>query len=180
MKIYKINEWMSVNVPKYTSTSTSDVYDNEPFDKRTSKESDGKYHPQTKDELKKIISKIFKSDGYECDLNIIDTSKITDMSHLFSHTEFIGDISEWDVSNVKNMSYMFSSNHFNGDISKWDVSNVTDMSHMFDFSSFNGDISNWNVSKVNYMKFMFNQSVLIKTYQNGMYPMFIIWKVCLI
>lgn len=67
MKIYKINEWLSVNAPKYTSTSTSDVYDNEPFDKRTSKESDekfdkasdGKYHPQTKDELKKNHIKDF-------------------------------------------------------------------------------------------------------------------------
>ena len=38
------------------------------------------YHPKTTDELKDIIDKRIKSEGYECDLNDIDTSNITDMS----------------------------------------------------------------------------------------------------
>ena len=41
------------------------------------------YHPKTKDELEDIIKRRIKSEGNECDLNDIDTSNITDMSHLF-------------------------------------------------------------------------------------------------
>ena len=45
MKIYKINEYLSVNAQKYTTTQTD--YNTENL------MSDGKYHPQTKEELKK-------------------------------------------------------------------------------------------------------------------------------
>ena len=60
------------------------------------------------------------------DLRFICTTKITDMSKLFSESQFNGDISNWDVSNVTNMIGMFYKSQFNGDISKWDVSNVID------------------------------------------------------
>ena len=60
------------------------------------------------------------------DLRFICTTKITNMSEMFSHSKFNGDISNWDVSNVTNMSEMFEYSQFNGDISKWDVSNVID------------------------------------------------------
>ena len=60
------------------------------------------------------------------DLRFICTTKITDMSKLFSESQFNGDISNWDVSNVINMIGMFYKSQFNGDISKWDVSNVID------------------------------------------------------
>ena len=106
------------------------------------------YHPKTKDELKDIINQRIKSEGYECDLNDINTSNITDMSWLFEHSEFNGDISRWDVSNVKNMWSMFAHSKFNSDISKWDVSNVKNMVDMFWHSKFNNDISNWDVSNV--------------------------------
>ena len=97
---------------------------------------------KTKDELRKIIIQRIKEDGPDCDLNDIDVSKITDMSHLFSanmyfngneiFNDFNGDISLWNVSNVKNMSGMFNfCNQFNCDISSWNVSHVTDMSLMF-------------------------------------------------
>lgn len=46
MKIYKINEYLSVNAQKYTTTRT-DYHNTENL------MSDGKYHPQTKEELKK-------------------------------------------------------------------------------------------------------------------------------
>ena len=44
------------------------------------------------------------------DLRYTCTSKITDMSDMFSNSKFNGDISNWDVSNVTNKRRMFSSN----------------------------------------------------------------------
>ena len=103
--------------------------------------------PKTKDELKTLINKTIKKQGYACDLNFIDTSLIKDMGELFSDSKFNGDISSWDVSNVTNMSFMFFNSIFNGNISSWDVSNVTNMSFMFYDCPFNGNISSWNYRK---------------------------------
>ena len=64
--------------------------------------------PKTKDELAEIISERTINDGYKCDLNDIDTSLITDMSWLFSCSDFNGNISKWAVSNVENMMGMFA------------------------------------------------------------------------
>ena len=117
--------------------------------------------PKTKEELVSLIQDEVKRNGWNCDLNHINTEYITDMSDLFAKFDgynldiFNGDISQWDVSKVENMSYMFNRSKFNRDISKWNVSNVTDMRDMFVWSKFNGDISNWNVSKVKYMNSMF-------------------------
>ena len=97
------------------------------------------------------------------------TSKVTDMSSLFSYTSTItghnngyinGDIDNWDVSNVTNMKQMFwYANSFNQDIGKWDVSNVTGMTSMFDFAGdFNKDIGNWDVSMVTNMSSMFSSA----------------------
>ena len=100
---------------------------------KKNKSTDYKYFPKTKDELKTIIEKRVKDEGNKVNLNDIDVSKITDMSHLFEGTTFNGDISNWDVSNVENMSNMFyECESFNQDISNWDVSNVIDMRYMFD------------------------------------------------
>ena len=63
--------------------------------------------PKTKDELKKIIEDTIKEQGFNCDLNFIDTSLIKDMSELFYKSKFNGDISQWDVSNVHDMESMF-------------------------------------------------------------------------
>ena len=121
---------------------------------------DYKYFPKSKRELQKIIKREIKMNGNTCDLNMIDTSNITDMSNLFFYnSKFNGNVSNWDVSNVKNMSYMFYKSNFNGDISKWDVSNVKTMEYMFANSKFNGDISKWNVSEVNDMSHMFESSI---------------------
>jgi len=117
-----------------------------------------KYQPKTKDKLMEIIDKEIKKQGNNADLDMIDTSLITDMSGLFEDLEFDGDISQWNVSNVKNMNNMFNGTSFNGDISKWNVSNVKNMGCMFKNSNFDGDISQWNVSNVTDMLSMFSHS----------------------
>ena len=118
--------------------------------------------PENKKELIKIINDTIEKEGPNCNLNFIDTSKITDMSALFYSSKFNGDISNWDVSGVKNMMSMFAYSKFDGDISNWDISKVTNMMGMFWRSKFNGDISNWDVSNVEYMDNMFYGSKLKK------------------
>ena len=72
------------------------------------------YRPKTKEELKEIVDKRIDKEGYDCDLNDIDVSLITDMSRLFAGTLFNGDISKWNVSNVRDMNkILFSNNFFN-------------------------------------------------------------------
>ena len=119
---------------------------------------DGIYKVSDKDELKKIIKRSIRLLGYDCNLNWIDVSDITDMSNLFQNTKFNGDISRWDVSNVTDMKEMFWRSEFDGDISRWDVSNVTNMQGMFMNSLFNGDINNWDVSNVTNMHCMFHNT----------------------
>jgi hypothetical protein len=70
--------------------------------------------PRDKKELKEIILDTIKSDGLKADLNFIDTSGITDMSHLFSYSKFNGDISRWNTGNVLDMEGMFRCSNFNG------------------------------------------------------------------
>jgi surface protein len=74
---------------------------------------------QTEDEeIKTLVRKCtYVFFGLNCDLNWIDTSKVTNMDSLFMGSEFNGDISMWDVSNVTNMDRMFMDSEFNGDIS---------------------------------------------------------------
>ena len=145
-----------------------------------------KYHPETKAELLKLcrdesvyledidtskitdMSNLFsENDGikYRRDFSGIefwDVSNVTDMSSMFSDSDFNQDISSWDVSNVIDMSDMFANSPFNQDISSWDVSNVTDMSYMFSKSSFNQDISSWDVSNVTDMSYMFSESSFVQ------------------
>ena len=126
--------------------------------KKIAKEYDKKVVARDSSHLKQIIKERISEFGYDCDLNDIDVSQITDMSMLFYNSRFDGDISEWDVSNVKSMRQMFDNSRFNGDISKWNVSNVTNMNYMFAFSEFNDDISDWDVSNVKTMSRMFDHS----------------------
>ena len=138
--------------------------------------------PTSLEQLEELITEAMDEHGNRCSLNHIDVSRITDMSFLFSESQFDGDISQWDVSNVTNMrgmfsgavftgdistwdtssvvsmSNMFQGTAFQGDISRWDTANVQDMTSMFAHSSFNGDISKWNVGQVTNMSYMFLHS----------------------
>lgn len=175
MKIFDTNKYISekLGIKPIGKTTMSDY--KRKFEKY-------KYFPKTRSELDEILYTRIVNEGWKCDLNDIDVSRIEDMSKLFSahYDKFNGDISEWDVSNVWNMEGMFKENiyfdgdlskwkvhnvmnmscmffgsAFNGDISKWNVKNVMDMTHMFCNSNFNGDLSKWNVSKVVDMTYMF-------------------------
>lgn len=118
-----------------------------------------KLRPKNKNELRRIIL------NEDIELGNIDTSLITDMSHLFEPVLETGDqarfffdgIEKWDVSNVTDMSYMFCyAKNFNQNISCWNVSKVKNMRGMFQFASaFNQDISSWDVSNVENMSSMF-------------------------
>ena len=102
------------------------------------------YHPKTKRELKKLISKlIVERDGKDdvIDLNDIDTSEIVDMSDIFANIQLFQstriDISQWDISQVKNLAYMFChSNIIDANIENWDVSGVEAFLYMFESSSY--------------------------------------------
>ena len=109
--------------------------------------------PKTREELATIIKSVVERKGWECSLNHIDVSKITDMSDLFSIDDacfglgkFNGDISEWNVTNVKYMTAMFCGSHFNGDISNWIITIVVDMYGMFFNSKFENNLSNWEIN----------------------------------
>ncbi len=90
-------------------------------------------------------------------LNGWDVSTITNMSDMFSGSDFNGDISDWDVSAVTDMRSIFSgARSFNNDLSNWNTSNVVNMRGMFaSASAFNSPIGDWDVSKVTTMQSMF-------------------------
>ena len=101
------------------------------------------YHPKTKDELKELVNKLIYKRGNKANLNVIDTSEITDMTKLFHECKFNGDISEWDVSNVEDMSCMFFESKFTGDISNWNVSKVENMDRAFKYSPLEKNPPKW-------------------------------------
>ena len=128
-----------------------------------------RFFPKTKEELVEIIKAEVEKKGWKCSLNHIDTSKITDMSYLFSSNRFYygynlgkfnGDISRWNVSNVKDMRCMFfGAESFNQPIGDWDVSKVTTMESMFDGAYlFNQPIGDWDISNVTDMRWMFYEA----------------------
>ena len=98
----------------------------------------------------------------------LDTSNITNMSHLFYHFDFNNDstlkilnVSNWDTSNVTNMWGMFrgADKVIDLDVSHWNTSKVINMSEMFyDLSSLTQlDVSHWNTSNVTDISDMFNE-----------------------
>ena len=98
----------------------------------------------------------------QANLEGLDTSNVTNMSHMFSNASDLTslDVSHWDTGNVTDMSDIFSDARSltSLDVSKWDVDKVTDMSWMFynARSLTSLDVSNWDTSKVTNMSLMFS------------------------
>lgn len=129
------------------------------------------YRPKTKKQLIKLMTKEIKENGFECSLNHIDVSKMTNFQWLFNDNKtlenFDGDISDWDVSNVEDMSYMFAECNItfkNTDLSGWNVSKCKNMAWMFEDiqfdpnSEYNYDLSGWDMSNVDCINGMFYDS----------------------
>jgi len=127
------------------------------------------YFPETKQELREIIDE--KADKHidkkeVLDLNMIDTSQITDMESLFydRFDKFANvykiDISDWNVSNVTTMRHMFyrcKTFRSIGNVSEWDVSNVENMSGMFNqcINLKSIDMSTWDTKSLKTCSGMF-------------------------
>lgn len=110
------------------------------------------------------------------DVTNLNTSKVTNMSNMFSWTGVhsktfsIYGLESWDTSNAINMGSMFegtgqiATSWSIGDLSKWNTRNVTEMDFMFSSAGENaaswsiGDLSNWNVSNVTTMNNMFSSA----------------------
>ena len=115
-------------------------------------------------------SKMFFSDHYEekiknildIDLSSFDTSKVTNMSEMFSRKPYLTtlDLSNFDTSKVTNMSEMFSHmpNLTTLNLSSFDTSKVTNMNSMFygmlKITTLN--LSNFDTSRVTDMFRMFS------------------------
>ena len=126
---------------------------------------DGEIQPTTTKGWFKGCSKLADVQG----LSKLDTSKVTDMSEMFSECSGLTslDLSSFDTANVTNMSFMFAS--CNGlttlDVSGFDTAKVTDMSYMFvECSGLTTlDLSKFDTSKVTNMSCMFSSCMGLTT-----------------
>ena len=94
-------------------------------------------------------------------LNNLNTSKVTNMSYMFSSSAVTSlDLSSFDTSNVTSMSNMFSNSKATTlDLSSFDTSKVTNMQYMFINSAATSiDLSSFNTSRVTNMSQMFSNS----------------------
>ena len=95
-------------------------------------------------------------------INLLDTSNVTDMSHMFQSCIKLTnlDLSSFDTSKVTNMGEMFSGSTRLTilDVSNFDTSQITDMSYMFENCSglTSLDVSKFDTSKVTDMSGMFS------------------------
>ncbi len=99
------------------------------------------------------------------DGNIRDAVQIRLIDNKEAIARF-GKFDQWDTSKVTNMSFLFSRTlaishslqvcYFNDDIEHWDVSNVITMEGMFQgCTKFNQPLNSWNISKVNNIRTCF-------------------------
>ena len=148
---------------KHLNTYITEYIVKKKFDKFVDSEDHVIYFPKTKKELIENIKELLNTG--ETNLNCIDTSEITDMSHLFEtcpNSENINfDVSRWNVSNVETMVGIFyNCKKFNCNLSNWNLSNVKRAAYMFyNCEEFNQDLSNWNVSNIKDMSCMFGNCI---------------------
>jgi len=101
-------------------------------------------------------------------LKYLNTSKVTNMTHLFSGCSSLTsiDLSHFNTSNVTNMAYLFSgcSSLTSIDLSHFNTNNVTNMGSMFrGCSSLTSiDLSHFNTSNVTEMGCMFMECSSLK------------------
>ena len=97
----------------------------------------------------------------EIDLSNFDTSKVTNMSNMFSGLSNLTtlNLSNFNTSKVTNMRFMFfhASNLTSLNLSNFDTSRVADMQYMFSYASnlTSLNLSNFDTSKVINMRYMF-------------------------
>ena len=117
---------------------------------------DGVLLPQDCDGLFYGLSELTSFDGSN-----LDTSRVTNMSYMFSYCTFLEslDLNGWDTSRVTNMYGMFEDCHSltSLNIKNWNTSNVTDMNRMFAHCEAltSLDLKGWDTSKVTDMTRMF-------------------------
>ena len=103
---------------------------------------------------------------YNCPVNELpqlDTSNVTNMSHMFTICANLTTIPQINTSNVTNMDYMFSGCANLTTTSQLDTSNVTDMRYMFNSCTNLTTIPQINTSNVTDMRYMFNNCTNLTT-----------------
>ena len=104
---------------------------------------------------------------YNCPVNELpqlDTSNVTNMSHMFTSCTNLTTIPQINTSNVTNMDYMFSGCANLTTIPQLDTSNVTDMRYMFSgCTNLTTTTSQLDTSNVTDMRYMFNSCTNLTT-----------------
>ena len=113
--------------------------------------------------LNKDSSKMFlnTSDANSLDISHFDTSRVTNMSHMFAYSGINSlNLSNFDTSKVTDMRAMFYEMYrlTSINLSSFDTSHVTDMAYMFETVYYLKflDLSNFDTSKVTSMSGMFH------------------------
>ena len=105
--------------------------------------------------------------------NILDTSRVTDMTGLFENCTVLTslDLSTWDTSKVNSMWGAFNNCKTLtsvGDLSKWNTSKVTDMRAMFlnceKLTNVEG-LSKWDISNLDENRYMFKDCAIEEKYK---------------
>ena len=115
------------------------------------------------------MSYMFEECSGSSNLSSFDTSNVTDMSGMFKSCMFLRtlDLSNFNTSNVTNMSGMFGTckSLATLDLSNFNTSNVTNMSGMFEWCRglTSLDLTNFNTSNVTNMSYMFNSCSKLTT-----------------
>ena len=106
---------------------------------------------------------IICKDITEISITLLDIDKITDISYMFSSSDFLlsDDMSKLDTKYITYMSNLFSNCstlESLPDISNWNLSKVINISDIFEKCSslkFLPDISKWDTSNIKYMRNIF-------------------------